>query len=243
MYQESAAGVISGPEQGEPGATLERTLSMKKTLSALALAASLALGANSAIAAEDTTAAGNAAKAETAMAKYSNPFDMSTWFSGDAFKDAGGHVKPGHTEKANVADPDFWMKWADPKSHTKMHMAFSNPATYGQMMNPSFYMAMMNPATWMKWMNPASYATVMNPATYAYWMQPGAYMHAMNPANYMQAMDPKAYTKMMSDAKVEQWMNPAAYTVGETSNSTAAVPNFFNPMAWMGMFAAPGSKS
>lgn len=217
---------------------------MKKTLSAMALAAAVALGSSASIAAETEKANDSAgykhnAAVETAMTKFANPFDAKTWY------DAGAHAKPGHTVEVNPADPDFWMKFAGPKTHTGMHMAFTNPATYGQMMNPNFYMQMMNPATWMKWMNPASYKTVMDPATMAYWMQPGAYMHAMNPAGYMQAMNPEAYTKMMAGAKPETWMNLSSYTPAKGAKGAETMPNFFNPMAWMNMFtnAANGNKS
>ncbi|MEM7426651.1 MAG: hypothetical protein AAF441_11175 [Pseudomonadota bacterium] len=213
---------------------------MRTTLSVLALAASLALGANAAIAADDTVSQKNKTAAPvTGQVEFANPFDPSAWH------DAGAHAKPGHKVKVNPADPEFWVRFAGPKTHTGMHMAFTNPVTYGQMMNPGFYMQMMKPATWVKWMNPASYATMMDPATMAHWMQPGAYMHAMNPAGYMQAMNPEAYAKMMAEAKPETWMNPSSYTPDSSGSGADAATNVFNPMAWMSMFApaANGPKS
>ena len=202
---------------------------MKKMFSALALAATLAFGATSVQAAEE------AEKAKPAAPAFANPFDASTWHNHDK------EAKLNQTVAINPADPAFWMSFIDPKKHTVMHNGMTNPATYGQFMRPSFYMAMMNPATWMKWMNPASYQVAMEPATMAYWMQPGAYMHVMDPSSYMQAMNPENYTKMMAEARFDEWMNPASYNVAGTNGE--AVPNFFNPAAWMQMFTAFGTPT
>lgn len=123
--------------------------------------------------------------------------DPSKWWDG------AGHVEAGATVPFNPMDPRSWAMFADPSTHTKMHMAFTNPAQYAQFMNPQFFMQMMNPAVWQAWMNPASYATFIDPKTWAYWMQPGAYMHGMNPQGYMQFMNPAAY---------QVYFNPATYT-------------------------------
>ena len=212
---------------------------MKKTISALALAASLALGATAGHAADDAKEK-NAAPAANAAAKEApklvNPFDSSTWYNHDK------EAKTGQTVVINPADPEFWMKFMDPKKHVTMHNGLTNPATYGQMMSPSFYMQMMNPATWMKWMNPESYKVAMDPATMAYWMQPGAYTHMMDMSSVMQAANPENYTKLMADAKIDQWMNPASYKVA-SADGEVAMPSFFNPAAWMSMFTAAATPT
>ena len=38
-----------------------------------------------------------------------------------------GHVPVGHVERFNPVDPDSWMKFVNPKTHTKMHATFTNP--------------------------------------------------------------------------------------------------------------------
>jgi hypothetical protein len=199
---------------------------MKKTISALALAASLALGATAGYAADD-------AKKTPAFA---NPFDSSSWHNHDK------EAKLNQTVAINPADPAFWMSFMEPKKHVVMHNGMTNPATYGQMMNPGFWMQTMNPATWMKWMDPASYKVAMDPATMAYWMQPGAYMHMMDMSSFTQAMNPENYTKMMAEAKMDQWMNPESYKVA-SADGEVAVPNFFNPAAWMSMFTAAATSA
>ena len=199
---------------------------MKKTISALALAATLALGATTAQAADE----------DKAEAKFANPFDSSTWHNHDK------EAKLNQTVDINPADPAFWMSFVEPKKHVVMHNGMTNPATYGQMATPGFWMQMMNPATWMKWMNPDSYKVVMAPATMAYWMQPGAYMHVMDFSSFMQAANPENYTKMMAEAKFDQWMDPKAYNIA-TADGETAIPSFFNPAAWMGMFMAAATTA
>ena len=136
-------------------------------------------------------------------------------------------MQPGHIEAFNPADPESWMKFVDPKTHTKLHHTFMNPAGYGQFMNPGLYVQMMNPGIWMKWMNPASYQVAWQPETMAYWMQPGAYMHVMDPTSYMPWMNVSNYTKMM-----EQAVAPVPSATGGTSF------NFFDPNAWAKAFTS-----
>ena len=187
---------------------------MKKTLAALTLSTLLLAGGN-AIASDET-----AQQPAAPVAKMPNPFDATTWF------DAAGKVPAGHVEDFNAADPESWMKFVDPKTHTKMHMTFTNPAGYASFMNPATYMQMMNPNVWMKWMNPESYKVMMAPETMTYWMQPGAYMHVAEPTHYMQMMNPDAYTKLMEGAT--KAMN--------TGTGQPGTFNFFDPAAWANAF-------
>ena len=126
--------------------------------------------------------------------------------------DASTHsLQPGQTMLFNPADPAFWSKWFDPQSHSHMHMVFSNPAQYAQMMQPGFYLQMMNPAVWAQWANPRAFEVFFNQANWAYWMQPGAYMHAMNPANYMQMANAQAYQSFFAPLTGGQPDNNAAH--------------------------------
>jgi len=177
------------------------------------LAGLLTLSISSATIANETTSP------DRTKAGQSQTMVTGTFFNMPMY-DAAGNVPPGQTMAFNPADPTFWMQWAKPSMHTKMHMAFTNPAQYAQMMNPAFYTQMMNPAVWMKWMNPASFQVLMNPKTMSYWIQPGAYMHAMSPAGYMQMIDPQAYAKLTSGV------------LPQTADSQAMSMEAFNPFAW-----------
>ena len=168
------------------------------------------------------------ATAASSLANAVNWFDSNTWH------DAAGHVQPGYTTPFNPVDPASWMKWVDPTNHSKMHMAFTNPAQYVQFMQPQFYMQFANPMTYMKWFDPQSFALMMNPATWMYWMQPGAYVHVMNPANYLQMMNPQAYTGYFDMNTYMSWFNPAAYQAGFSATPSSANP--FDWMNWMNLF-------
>lgn len=147
-------------------------------------------------------------------------FDPSTW------GDHAGHITPGQTIAINPADPSFWEQIVNPETHSKMHMAFTNPAQYQQMMTPGFYVQMMNPAVWIKWMQPQSYQTMMNPQTWTYWMQPGAYVHGANPAAYAQMVNPAAYFSMMNNMMY-------------MGNSNVAANNDTNIFSWFGVSSLP----
>lgn len=189
---------------------------MKKIFTAIAISAAMLVGANGVIAQEAKTETG-----EAPAAKSVSPFDQSTWFDG------AGHVKPGHIEAFNPADPESWMKIVNPKTHTKMHATFTNPAGYAQFTNPQLYMSMMNPNVWMKWMNPESYKIMMSGETMAYWMQPGAYVHGMQATHMMQMADPENYSKLMDSA---------AKAV-KSSTAQAGDFSFFDPAAWAKAFS------
>jgi hypothetical protein len=177
----------------------------------------------------NATAAGTEAAPVQPQASM-NFFDPSTWMTpGTAMPQAGATVQ------WNPANPAGWAMFIDPNQHGQAHMAFMNPATYGQFMQPNFYMQFANPQNWMSWMNPAAYSTFMNPATYMGWMNPGAWTHAMNPGAYMQWMNPAAYAPFMSPATYMQWMNPQAFAMPAAATTPGAI-NFADPNAWMKMF-------
>ena len=147
----------------------------------------------------------------------------------------------------NLARPEGWAMFIDPRAHASAHAALMHPATYAQFMQPQWWMQFADPNNMMAWMNPASYATFMNPATYMGWMNPAPYMHFMNPAMYMQWMNPGAYAAYMNPATYMQWMNPAAYALPGTLAAPTAVPfNWFDPNAWTAInpsYAAPASPA
>jgi uncharacterized protein YijF (DUF1287 family) len=159
------------------------------------LAVSVASNANQA-----ATESAAEATAQQAPAPAYNFFDPSYWTT--AFANGGQQTAVSGEVTFNAAHPAAWMQWADPQTHTKMHMTFANPATYMQFMNPNFYMQFMKPENMQAWMNPAAYQVMMNPQTMSYWMNPASYMHAVDPAMYQQAMNPASYMA---------YMNPAAY--------------------------------
>jgi len=169
---------------------------MRKLISIAFLVGSLV--SNGIWAAEESTEAGSAMN-EHAMGSmdmssfnFPNPFDPTTWH------DKSGELKTGTTIPIQPLSPVFWSNFANPEMHSKMHMAFTNPAQYMQFMDPQFYMQFMNPANYMAMMNPQSYAVFMDPNTWTYWMQPGAYMHGMDMNAYMQMMNPAAYMGFMN---------------------------------------------
>ena len=197
---------------------------MNKTFTAFVLGAAILAASNASIAAETGTEVTVAPAVQAAAApagQVASMFDSSTWH------DAAGDVPNGHIEAFNPADPESWMKFVDPKTHSKLHTTFTNPAGYAQFLNPGMYMQMMNPAVWMKWMNPNSYKVAMSGETMAYWMQPGAYMHVAKVDRFMQMTQPENYTKLMDTAS--KTMNNAA---GQASGF-----NFFDPTAWAKTFS------
>ena len=186
----------------------------------LALAFAVGFGA-SAVNAEETTTI-TPASIGTAL---KNVIDPAKWH------DDAGHVEPGFTVAFNPADPKSWMNFVNPKMHSKMHMAFTNPAQYGQFFKPKFYVDMMNPGTWMAWMNPKSYAVLMDSNTYTYWMQPGAYKHGIELSHYKQIIDMDAYAKLGEDAKAgaeELVAKDGEYSLVNTGNLIKII----NPMTY-----------
>lgn len=188
---------------------------------ALTVAFAVGLGATAVKAEEATTTTTTAAEGFS----ISNIIDPAKWHDG------AGHVQEGITVAFNPADPASWMNFVNPKMHSKMHMAFTNPAQYGQFFTPKFYVDMMNPATWMKWMNPKSYAVLMDPNTYTYWMQPGAYTHAMEPTHYKQIINMDAYAKLGDEAT--KGATDLVDTKGEYSiTNTDNLIKIMNPMTY-----------
>ena len=124
----------------------------------------------------------------------------------------------------NAAHPADWMKWIDPKSHTKMHMAFMNPAMYAQFMQPQFYMEFAKPENMAAWMDFNQYQPMMDPQTTYHWMNPGSYMHMI---------DPNMYTAAMNPANYMVYMNPATYA-GWTGAQTCDPNNPNKTQTWYG---------
>lgn len=182
-------------------ALVVRRNTMKNT--ALGLVAALALAAAPAMAQETTTpevAAPAAPAAETnelayAGIRWGNPFDPSTWWDG---AEGANHMDA--TVEVDFADPDFWFGFFDAETHSKNHMAFTNPATFGQFMNPNTYMKMANLNTWMKWFDLASYEPLVDVQNYAYWMQPGAYMHVVEVEHYAQMLELDNYVDFFNSS-------------------------------------------
>ena len=189
----------------------------------LALALAIGFGASAVNAEETSTTASStlAAAGESIQAII----DPAKWH------DDSGHVAPGSTVAFNPASPESWLNFINPKMHTKMHMAFTNPAQYGQFFKPKFYVDMMNPATWMAWMNPKSYAILIDTNTYTYWMQPGAYKHATEIAHYKELINIDAYTKLGADMKAgaaEVVATDGEYSLVNTDN----LIKIMNPMTY-----------
>jgi len=195
------------------------------TLKSVTLALALAVGFGATAAnAEDVATTATAAKAAVG-ASIDTLMDPAKWHDG------AGHVAAGSTVAFNPASPTSWTNFINPKMHTKMHMAFTNPAQYGQFFKPKFYVDMMNPATWMAWMNPKSYSVLLDTNTYTYWMQPGAYKHAIELGHYKEIINMDAYAKLGSDAKTgaEELVDTnGAYSLTNTDN----LIKIMNPMTY-----------
>ncbi|MDH3279585.1 MAG: hypothetical protein OEQ18_00455 [Gammaproteobacteria bacterium] len=185
---------------------------------------------------------------ESASAAVSNPVDPAIWAAAPppgapvqnwsdpmAWMAAGKSTMP-----LNLAHPAGWAAFINPYTHTGVHTALMNPATYAQFMQPQFWMQFVDPNNLFAWFNPASYATFLNPATYTGWMNPAAYMHVMHPAIYMQPMNPGNYMPFINPATYLGWMNPAAYTMPGASTGGVA-PNWFDPNIW-GQYGQPQAQ-
>jgi len=160
------------------------------------LTLSLATNANQAVEAVVTT------KADAPSANV-NMFDPNYWMSAMA----NPALPAISTElKFNAAHPGAWMQWVDPKTHLPTHMAFMNPSSYAQFMQPQFYMEFIKTENMMAWMNPASYQVMMDPQTMAYWMNPGSYMHVMDPSMYQETLNPANYMTYLNPATYTGWM-------------------------------------
>lgn len=125
--------------------------------------------------------------------RFGNPFDRSTWWD-------GGVHSADETVVINFADPDFWMSIPDPAKHSRLHGAFTNPATWAQMFEPQTYMNMMDVDVWKKWTELDTYDVLRDPQTYAYFMQPGAFQHLVNLDHYRQIIEPAGHIAMMNAA-------------------------------------------
>ena len=128
--------------------------------------------------------------------RFGNPIEPSTWW--DATEHTG--YTPGISMEFNIVDPEFWMNIINPKIHSDMHSAATNPANWAQLMRPKFYMAMVDPEIWAKWLDKSTYDVLRDPQTYAYWMQPGAYQHLVNVDHYKQMLEPCAYSELIDAA-------------------------------------------
>ncbi len=177
---------------------------MKKIIASAAIAATLLMG----------TGAANAEGYQIAGVRIANPFDSATWWE-------GAKHEAGETIEMNFADPDFWMAIPDPEQHSKMHGAFSNPATWGQFMKLDIYKKMVDLKVLKKWGKADTYDVLLNPQTYAYWMQPGAYQHLLNVEHYSQIAKPEAYGSLLDDV---------VSNVGYTFNAPS---DLLSPSGWM----------
>ena len=147
---------------------------MKNLLATAAITTALVLGAT----------ATNAF--EIGGVRFGNPFDSSTWWDGSTHE-------MNETITINFADPEFWMSIPNPESHSNMHGAFTNPATWGQMLEVETYTNMMDRDVWAKWLDTSNYDVLRDPQTYAYFMQPGAFQHLLNVEHYTQLATPSAH--------------------------------------------------
>jgi len=131
-----------------------------------------------------------------ANVRFGNPIDPSTWWDG------ADHSKytPGETMAFNFGDPEFWMSIPNPKTHSGMHGAMTNPANWAQFFKRESYANMLNREVLGKWLEKDSYAVLLDPQTYAYWMQPGAYQHLINKYHYMQLLETSAYSTLVDTA-------------------------------------------
>ena len=177
---------------------------MKKFIASFAIATTLVFGATAA----------NAQGYQIAGVRIANPFDSATWWEG-----AKHHA--GETVEMNFADPDFWMAIPDPQKHSKMHGAFTNPATWGQFMKADLYKKMIDPEILKKWLEAETYDVLLDPQTYTYWMQPGAYQHLLNVEHYSQIAKPEAYGSLLDDM-----VSMAGYTFNAPSD-------LLSPSGWM----------
>lgn len=170
---------------------------MKKTLAILGLSTALALTATINLQAksnDEQSAAEQGKTLQIAGVRIGNLVDPSTWW------DASG--KHFHEDTSEVEmfpiDPEFWLSWINPKTHSKMFSAATNPATYKQFLDPANYAKLRDVTIWAKWFNPDTYAVLADPETYTYWLQPGAYTHMLDTKNYAQLVNVDAYGKLFT---------------------------------------------
>ncbi len=146
--------------------------------------------------------------------RIANPLDSNTWWD-------GSEQKHGDTITLSFADPEFWMNIPNPKTHSRIHGAMTNPQTWAQFMKVETYSSMMDVKVWQKWLDVKSYDVLLDPQTYAYWMQPGAYMHLANVDHYAQMINPSAYMEIL-----EQGAKTA--NLGEISKLGSSVATMLN---------------
>jgi len=182
---------------------------MTRFLKSAAIAATIILGATAA----------NAQSYQIGGVRIANPIDSATWWDGAEF------VK-GDTVEMNFADPDFWMSIPDPKSHSKLHGAITNPANWAQFLKVQTYANMMDPNVWKKWADVKSYDVLIDPQTYTYWMQPGAFEHLLKSERYAQIANPQAYGTLLDTA-----LNNVGYSFNAPSD-------LFSPTGWMNSITA-----
>jgi hypothetical protein len=180
---------------------------MKKFKLALALVAGLSAGqAIAETATHDHGAQGTVL--EFKGVRYGNPFDSSTWWEGST------SMEP---VKVNFIDPDFWMGFIRPDTHSRLHMTFTDPETYAAFFKAETYTVVMDLSVWAKWIDPNTYAALIDPQTYAYWMQPGAFMHVASAQNYAQLLDADKYATVFTAASdafgVTEWVDAGSQLV------------------------------
>ena len=158
--------------------------------------------------------------------RFGNPLDSSTWWDG------ADHVnhKPGETMTFNLADPDFWMSIPNPKTHSQMHGAITNPANWAQFLKPESYAAMRDINVLSKWFELETYDVLRDPQTYAYWMQPGAYQHLINKDHYTQLLNTQAYSTLVDTG------------LGNFGLTFKAPADALSPSGWLNAVTKTGSS-
>lgn len=168
---------------------------MNRRAIALGLAATLSATSLAGTASAETAISEEASKWTLDGVKFANPFDSSTWWDGSE----GSHEEMERVA-INPMNPEFWIGFIRPDTHTRMHVTFTDPATLSQFFDLDTYKAMVDPDTLAKWIELETYAPLADPQTYAYWTQPGAYMHVVEATHYAQMIDPSAYTDVFTAA-------------------------------------------
>ncbi len=212
--------------------TLTKTI--PALLGALAISVTTAFAADEP--AESLTVTPTKPTATTENTLIVNPFDLGQWYDGAGDMSGAMAGKPEHV---NMAHPAFWFSFIDPKTHTKRHMQFMNPAMYAQFMKPRVYIEFINPANWLAWFDPKNYALFIEAETYTYWMQPGAYMHAMSPHGYMQAFELSNYAELLDPRTPLAFFDPDEYVFSATTSDLDKAVSSLDPVAIVtSMFAA-----
>ncbi len=156
--------------------------------------------------------------------RFGNPFDRSTWWDG------ADHVnhQPGETMSFNIADPKFWMSIPNPKTHSTMHGALTNPINWAQFLKPETYAGMRDMNVLSEWTKAESFDILLDPQTYAYWMQPGAYGHLVNIDHYKQLLNAEAYGILLDTA------------IGNVGLTFKAPENKLDAMGWLNSVSRTG---